>query len=106
MTKLTTKRYINHMTNMVYKTGSKKFETQDYLHNYWQHEARVIMTSLAHWCICSALCLQHLMTNSYVVSAVEQKQPTSETGLFSSKHPCNLMASLAISHNMRKTWRH
>jgi len=29
MTKLLTKRYISHMTNMVYNTKSEKFERQD-----------------------------------------------------------------------------
>ena len=29
MTKLITKRYINHMTNTVYNTESDKFERQD-----------------------------------------------------------------------------
>jgi hypothetical protein len=102
MTKLITKRHISHMTNTVYNTESEKFETQDYLYNYWQHEKRVIMKSLAHWYICSALYLQYIMTHIYVVSAVEENHPISETGLFSSKYPCNLMAPLEISHNMRK----
>ena len=101
MTKLITKRYIKHTTNTVYNTEPEKFETQDYLHNYWQHEERVIMTALAHWYICYALYLQNIMTHIYVVSAVEEKHPISETGLFISKYPRNLMAPLEISHNMR-----
>jgi len=59
------------------------------------------MTTLAPWHICSALCLQYLMIHIYVVSVVRQKHPISDTGLFSSKYPCNLMATLEISHNMK-----
>lgn len=101
MTKLVTKGYINHMKNVVYNTYSGKSETDDNLQDYWQHENRVIIASLAHWYICSVLGLQYLVIHIYGLNAAWGKHFTSEPGLFGSKYPRNLVAMLQISHNIR-----